>query len=227
MKEDGTWGFDQYEISWSNKRKNFELFAFKSKFFGFYRNERDRNSDYHHIDIFIDIKSRHPLGKKKHELSVISIPYEADPREDMRSLRSDICAAINQWSYQRCTGGVMYEDLVKHLTTPTLHIDTTDMLVDVVEKLNSIMQVGGKGVIKIGDTALIIDTPPNKETITQPIRTVSKAQSNVTQDMIDAYNRFIISGETDNKKLRKKLRRLGWVGGLLRFKECLEGDSAP
>ena len=56
----------------------------------------------------------------------------------------------------------------------------------------------------------------------------SMADSN--SDMINAVNKFDSLGTPDPqalKKLRKQLRRLGWQGGLTKFRQCIERDSVP
>lgn len=225
MNNEDKWGFDQYDVLWSSKRTKFELEAFNSRFVGFYR----RDGHEHIIDIYIDIMSRKPLGEEKYTLGVVCIPYDLDPREDMKSLRCDIGAAVNQWHHQKCVGGVMYEDVIRHLANPTLNINSSRELRDIVTRLTSLMTLGGEGLIKIGNTSLIVRVPENKgvqvpliETIPTKIR-----KSDISQEMLNAFTKFKSSGETDAKKLRKKLRRLGWTGGLKKFINCLEEESVP
>ena len=226
MNEKEKWGFDQYIIDWSGRKKSFSLNAFNSKFFGFYRKEKSLNGDDYHIDIFVEVKDKQLLDKPKHCLGVISIPYVDDPREDMRSLRSDICAAVNQWNYQRCTVGVMYEDLVKHLENPTVTINRIDQLLEINEKVQHLINVGGKDLIKINGISIIIDVPKNTQVRLPAVYKPSK-ESKVTDDMVQAVAKFDASGDPDTKKLRKRLRRLGWIGGLRKFREVIDNESVP
>ena len=91
-------GFNQFNIHWDDRTINFKFKACGGDFFGWWR----KCSADGKMVFAVDIHVLH----KDHRFNVESIYYHdgMDPRDDLYSLDSDICAACNKWFFHKANG---------------------------------------------------------------------------------------------------------------------------
>lgn len=121
-------GFNQYCVHWDDDQLRFHFKVEGIKFYGEWRLTRCQNQRV--LAWAIDIWAE----RDDHHYCVESIPYlSGDPREDMKSLDADICAAVNKWFYRRCKGNAeTLDDLRKRAENPTVtitHLETLDRII--------------------------------------------------------------------------------------------------
>ena len=142
-------GFNQYPIKW--KGTNFTLDVEEGHFYGCWRKTTywNRSNHVRRAGYAIDMWCSY----KGHDYSVESIPYlDVDPREDERSLNSDICAAVNKFLYRRLSGDLpQVEDLRKRAARPLIHISHLETLDRLILRMQEVREValrsGGQRLI--------------------------------------------------------------------------------
>ena len=142
-------GFNQYNITWNKEKYQFEFRADKGVFYGYWRKTRcGANSDgslVYAIDIYVKYLD------KTYNVECIHY-HDGDPRIDMYSLDSDICAACNKWFYTKCHGDFeSVEALHQKANRPMLTFHRLESLDRLILKLkefrSTAIRCGGQRII--------------------------------------------------------------------------------
>lgn len=140
--------FTAASVNWDKENINFKVQANGTKFYGWYRKTRIRGTQEicHAIDIY--------TGTEQH-LGVNMIPYDQDPRRDIKSLNADICAAINKWFYSNPMGGKIttITELQQRANQPVIHINrlsSLDLMITRLKEYRDVsMRSGGFRAIQL------------------------------------------------------------------------------
>ena len=128
-------GFNLYPIKWDNT--NFGVDIDDSRFFGCWRKTvygNEHKQEGYAIDIWAKYKG--------HDYSVESIPYlEFDPLNNLKSLNSDICAAISKFMYLVDNDLDTVESLRKKAARPRVHISRIETMDRLILRLQEIRDV--------------------------------------------------------------------------------------
>jgi hypothetical protein len=135
--------FDHYDVEWDDKNLRFKVMAHGGKFYGDIRRSMIRGSET--IAFAIDLRVQ--FTEKIYTIKTIGYVQD-DPRKNMQSLNADICAAINQWWYNKCHGDFdTIERLEKRAMKPTVrikHLATIDRILrDLRDVRDDAIRTGG------------------------------------------------------------------------------------
>lgn len=150
-------GFNQFNIHWDKHTINFKFQACGGMFFGWWR-KCHMESDKKAFAIDIHVKHKHD------RFNVDSIIYyDDDPREDLYSLESDICAACNKWFFHKCNGNWdTIDSLLLKANQPTLVIHSISafdmMLLELKQFRDSAIRTGARRTL-ILDPEDVINKP--------------------------------------------------------------------
>lgn len=148
-REEGLSGFNQYTIKWDDDQVNFKFTVEGIEFYGWYR--KSKNNQEREVCWAVDLYARHG----GHDYAIRSIPYYmADPRKNPRSLNADLCAAANDWLFQRCRGKIeSLDDLRRRADQPQIKINKLETLDKIIMQLKEFraaaMYSGGRRHIRI------------------------------------------------------------------------------
>jgi len=146
-------GFNQFNVHWDKHTINFKFKAGGGSFYGWWR----KCSSHGDLVYAIDIHVQH----KEDTFNVDSIYYyTGDPREDLYSLDSDICAACNKWFFHKCNGNFeTIDSLLLKANQPTIIFKTIESLDMVIHE----MKVFRDNAIRTGGCYTLILDPPDTE----------------------------------------------------------------
>ena len=151
-------GFQTYDIQWDKSKTNFKFKAEGALFYGWWRKVTAKDAK---ICFGVDLMVEH----QGHKYNVHTLQYyDKDPRDDLRSLNADICAAANKWFYQKCQGTFdTIEDLQQRAAKPTIKVKRLQTLDNIILKLkeyrDTALRSGGMRVMMFtGDEP---DTDPS------------------------------------------------------------------
>jgi len=135
--------FSQYPVNWDQDRVNFVFKVNGVKFNGWWRK---RGPVSYAIDIYATMEN----GKN---LSVDGLSYQHDPRENMKTLNSDICARVNKWFHFNEADAVSIEKLRKRADEPVVHLYRLETLDRLILKLkefrDTAVRCGGDRFIQL------------------------------------------------------------------------------
>ena len=155
--EESNVGFNQFNIHWDKHTINFKFKACGGFFFGWWRKcSIDGNKKVFAIDIHVQYKND--------QFNVESICYyDEDPRKDVYSLESDICAACNKWFFHKCNGNWdTIESLLLKANQPTViirSISAFDMMLLNLKQFRDVAIRTGSRRTLILDPEDVIDKP--------------------------------------------------------------------
>ncbi len=138
-------GFNQYDLIWDKAKVNFKFKADGAVFYGWWRRVPSSEEKRYGVDLMVVYQD--------HTYNVETLCYfEEDPRNNLRSLNADICAAANKWFYQKCKGTFQtIEDLRQQAAKPTIKITrlaTLDALIlKMKEYRDTAIRCGGRRVM--------------------------------------------------------------------------------
>lgn len=148
-------GIDPLGLKWDDEKVNFKMKVYGEpiKFYGWWRKSRNERSEEHYYAI--DIFAVH----EELEYTVDSISYSnGDPRDNMKALSADICAACNRWWFGKLHGkATNLDDLQKRANKPQILINrlaTIDHLILSLQQFRATaIHLGGERHFEIkGDT---------------------------------------------------------------------------
>lgn len=156
-------GFEQFKIKWTNEGTHLTFDTDDAlHFYGWYRQTRVSKTGLpiHSVDLYV--KREASEDGRVLDVCVDSLVYDTDPRENIRSLNADICAATNRWFHQNFAGKAESIDaLFKQAKYPTIHVERIQTIDFFIQKLKEFRNVaissGGTRLLELkGDR----DTPP-------------------------------------------------------------------
>jgi len=149
-------GFNQFNVHWDKHNINFKFKAGGGLFFGWWRRCQVDGDKIYAVDIHVI--------HKNDRFNVDSIYYyEGDPREDLYSLESDICAACNKWFFHKCNGNFETIDaLLLKANQPTIVVHSIKALDMIILELKSCRDTA----IRTGGTRTVILDPQGVESTT-------------------------------------------------------------
>lgn len=142
-------GFNLYPIVWKDTNFGIDM-EDGSRFYGCWRRTTYGYGAGQQEGFAIDMWAKY----KGHEYSVVSIPYLlVDPRSDMKSLNSDVCAAISKFMFEIENNSDTLETLRRKATRPRIHINRMESLDAIIYKLTELRNIalrsGGQRIIAI------------------------------------------------------------------------------
>lgn len=244
-EDDSDGGFSQYPINWDIEIVNFSTKIRGIRFNGWWR-KRGVNS--YAIDIYATLEN----GKN---VSVEGLGYLEDPKDNVKSLNSDICAAINKWFHLNEVAGVTtMQELTNKAKNPVLvirRLETIDrMILGMKEFRDTAIRCGGTRFFNIKGDGIDLDEPnmglsinitPQAMALDGKIpslydgavydgisgkrgarggsKIVLQPKTENVQALVEMLDRAKKSGDqTESRKIRASLRRMGHRGGGKSFK---------